>query len=129
MTTHADARLQRPAGRVQRLGSRLRKLAVSIQSWTIVRGNRRAVAMLSGLDDYLLRDIGLTRQDVTSALAEPFFQDASWRLAERALEARECERAQAREAFREARLMRASTSVNRSDAQGANEAPHERHAA
>ncbi|MBV9635787.1 MAG: DUF1127 domain-containing protein [Methylobacteriaceae bacterium] len=129
MTIHADARLQQRAGRVQHLGSLLRRLAVAIQTWAVMRGNRRTVAMLSGLDDYLLRDIGLTRQDVASALAEPFFQDASWRLAERALEARECDRAQAREALREARLMRASSSVNSSDARPANEAPHTRHAA
>jgi uncharacterized protein YjiS (DUF1127 family) len=47
--------------------------------------NRRAVARLSDLDDRLLRDIGVTRDDVRACLAEPYHVDPSRRLALRRL--------------------------------------------
>ena len=37
--------------------------------------HRRDLAFLAGLDDRLLRDIGLTRSDVRFALSEPFWRD------------------------------------------------------
>jgi uncharacterized protein YjiS (DUF1127 family) len=39
--------------------------------------NRRQVIALSDLDDHLLRDIGLERADVLSALAQPRHRDPS----------------------------------------------------
>lgn len=53
--------------------------------WTAMI-NRRAVMRLSELDDRLLRDIGLTRNDVRSSLAEPWHVDPSQRLSLRRLE-------------------------------------------
>ena len=39
--------------------------------------NRRQIAVLSQVDDYLLRDIGLQRTDVRTALAQPLHRDPS----------------------------------------------------
>lgn len=44
--------------------------------------NRRAAMDLAGLDDRQLRDIGLTRRDVTGALDLPFDRDPTLHLAE-----------------------------------------------
>ena len=46
--------------------------------------HRRGIATLADQDDYLLTDIGLTRNDVRDAMAEPFWRDPSetlWRRA------------------------------------------------
>lgn len=59
---------------------------------------RRAVRSLASLDDHMLRDIGLTRFDVDAALVEPALTDGTLILAERAREARQHQRATAREA-------------------------------
>ena len=45
-------------------------------------GNRRAVHLITELDDRMLADIGLSRGDVTSALAQPIWVDPSRDLAE-----------------------------------------------
>jgi len=45
-------------------------------------GNRRAVRGMTLLDDRLLADIGLSRSDVASALAQPVWVDPSRDLAE-----------------------------------------------
>jgi len=37
--------------------------------------NRRHVVALGELDDHLLRDIGLERADILSALAQPHYRD------------------------------------------------------
>jgi uncharacterized protein YjiS (DUF1127 family) len=58
---------------------------------------RRVVGQLGALDDYMLRDIGITRFDVTSVMAEPMFRDPTKKLAERADETRRAHRAAARE--------------------------------
>ena len=60
--------------------------------------HRRVVHSLASLDDHMLRDIGLTRFDVDSALVEPAFSDATLVLAERAGSLRHHQRAMAREA-------------------------------
>ncbi|MFC4171529.1 DUF1127 domain-containing protein [Microvirga sp. GCM10011540] len=39
--------------------------------------NRRQVAALGELDNHLLRDIGLERTDILSALAQPGYRDPS----------------------------------------------------
>ncbi len=58
---------------------------------------RRLVGRLGELDDRLLADIGITRQDVASALAESIFVDPSEKLAARAHEAKLARRATARD--------------------------------
>lgn len=45
-------------------------------------GNRRAVRQMTLFDDRLLADIGLFRNDVTSALAQPIWVDPSRNLVE-----------------------------------------------
>jgi uncharacterized protein YjiS (DUF1127 family) len=40
--------------------------------------HRREIKHLAELDDWMLRDIGLTRSDVSSALAEPLLRNPSW---------------------------------------------------
>lgn len=59
--------------------------------------NRRDVEVLLEFDDRMLADIGLTRTDVTSALASPSDVDPSRRLRVIAVERRAAYRAQARE--------------------------------
>lgn len=46
----------------------LRKLAAALK-------NRRDAAMLAGMDERMLRDIGLTRSDLRDAYAEPLWRD------------------------------------------------------
>jgi uncharacterized protein YjiS (DUF1127 family) len=64
--------------------------------------HRRAVRDLWRLDDHMLRDIGLTRGDVASALASPMGTDPTTRLRILAVERRAAHRAQRREAIAEA---------------------------
>jgi uncharacterized protein YjiS (DUF1127 family) len=40
--------------------------------------NRRALRRLRGLDDYLLADIGITRDDLEEVLRMPLTLDPSW---------------------------------------------------
>lgn len=40
--------------------------------------HRREIMHLAELDDRMLKDIGLMRNDVDSALAEPLFHNPSW---------------------------------------------------
>ena len=60
---------------------------------------RREIGQLGELGDHMLADIGLTRQDLASALAEPLFVDASEVLAERARATHAGQRASALEAI------------------------------
>jgi len=50
--------------------------------------NRRSVNVLAEMDDRMLRDIGLTRGDVDSALAQPWHKDPSRMLTVRRIENR-----------------------------------------
>ena len=52
------------------------------------RRNRRDAAMLAGLDRRMLADIGISRSDVRDAFSEPFWQDPTALLRERALDRR-----------------------------------------
>jgi uncharacterized protein YjiS (DUF1127 family) len=52
------------------------------------RRHRREAGRLAGLDRRMLADIGLTRSDVADAFSEPFWQDPTALLAERAIERR-----------------------------------------
>lgn len=60
-------------------------------------GRRRLVYHLASLDDYLLRDMGITRQDVASVLADPGLDDPTVALAARARDSRRGKRASALE--------------------------------
>jgi uncharacterized protein YjiS (DUF1127 family) len=53
-----------------------------------VRRHRREAAMLAGVDGRMLADIGITRSDVRDAFSEPFWEDPTALLRERALERR-----------------------------------------
>ncbi len=60
--------------------NRMTRVLARIGAWYVAWRNRRAVAGLLGLDEYLLRDIGLTRSDVSGALAVRATEDPSERL-------------------------------------------------
>ncbi len=53
-----------------------------------VRRHRREAHVLAGLDRHMLTDIGITRSDVRDAFSEPFWDDPTALLRERALERR-----------------------------------------
>jgi uncharacterized protein YjiS (DUF1127 family) len=50
--------------------------------------NRRVASQLAGLDRHMLADIGITRADVRDAFSEPFWEDPTALLRERAIERR-----------------------------------------
>lgn len=50
--------------------------------------HRREAAKLAGLDRRMLADIGITRSDLSDAFSEPFWDDPTALLRERALERR-----------------------------------------
>jgi uncharacterized protein YjiS (DUF1127 family) len=50
--------------------------------------NRREARKLAGLDRRMLADIGITRADVNDAFSEPFWEDPTALLRERAIERR-----------------------------------------
>jgi uncharacterized protein YjiS (DUF1127 family) len=73
----------------------LGKVGDMLRAWQ----NRRQVARLLEWDQTMLRDIGLTRGDVYSAMASPLGDDPSDRLDRFARERRSAERARAAEYF------------------------------
>lgn len=64
-------------------GKSLSYLAGTLSRVARAVNHRRAIRELAHLDTRGLKDIGLTRADVTGALAAPWFQDPSRILAER----------------------------------------------
>jgi len=52
------------------------------------RRNRREAVKLAGLDRRMLADIGISRADVRDAFSEPFWEDPTALLRERAIERR-----------------------------------------
>ena len=69
---------QAPAGLIANL---LHDTRAALRSWN----NRRKLAKLADLDDRLLADIGLTREDVSWSLGLPFTIDPAFELQRRAL--------------------------------------------
>lgn len=71
----------------------LARVLASLSSLKTVWDRRRLVGQMASLDDHMLRDIGLTRFDIDSVLADPAMTDPTWRLSLRAREARSNQRA------------------------------------
>ena len=63
------------------LTSLLQAVRSALQAWN----SRRKLATLSDMDDHLLLDIGLDREDVRVALDLPFMQDPGIELQRRAV--------------------------------------------
>jgi uncharacterized protein YjiS (DUF1127 family) len=63
-------------------------LAMPLRRLAQAYRNRSSAAVLAGLDDRMLADIGLTRSDVRDAFAEPLWNDPTYLLRARALERR-----------------------------------------
>jgi uncharacterized protein YjiS (DUF1127 family) len=63
-------------------------LVVRARQFALLVKNRRDATMLSGLDDRMLADIGLTRGDLRDAYSEPVWSDPTAILVSRAHERR-----------------------------------------
>ena len=67
-------------------------LVALVASWakrfSRARQNRRQATVLAGLDRHMLADIGITRADLLDAFSEPFWDDPTALLRERAIERR-----------------------------------------
>jgi uncharacterized protein YjiS (DUF1127 family) len=63
-------------------------LVALVASWlkrfSRARQNRRQATVLAGLDRHMLADIGITRADLRDAFSEPFWDDPTALLRERA---------------------------------------------
>lgn len=80
-----------------RIGLATRVGAMAFTLWRAYRG-RRALRTLIEADDRMLRDIGVTRDDVRWALDAPATQDPTTYLRLRAVSRRAAERSELREA-------------------------------
>ena len=59
-----------------------------LKEFARARRHRRDAAKLVGLDRRMLNDIGITRADLRDAFSEPFWEDPTALLRERAIERR-----------------------------------------
>jgi hypothetical protein len=75
----------------------VRPVVGSLRNILVAMKNRREVANLVYADPAMLRDLGLTPMDVSSALAEPIWRDPSARLLIWSIERRAAARAAARD--------------------------------
>lgn len=66
---------------------------------TALINRRRAAIALDGMDARMLKDIGLTPEDLRSAFAEPIWNDPTRRMAVIAVERRSAQRERAKEAL------------------------------
>jgi uncharacterized protein YjiS (DUF1127 family) len=77
------------AGILARASASLLALVTSwLKALAQARRHRRQASLLAGLDRRMLADIGITRSDVRDAFSEPFWEDPSALLHERAIERR-----------------------------------------
>jgi uncharacterized protein YjiS (DUF1127 family) len=63
-------------------------VAYWLKQFARARRHRREVRVLAGLDHRMLADIGITRSDLRDAFSEPFWDDPTALLRERAIERR-----------------------------------------
>ncbi|SHO64209.1 protein of unknown function [Pseudoxanthobacter soli DSM 19599] len=98
-----------PSSRLSRLGSSavggLRVVAKAIAAFLEAARNRREARALLTMDDCMLRDIGITRGDVHSALASAPRRDPTARLRILAVERRAAAKAALRERYPDAGLL------------------------
>lgn len=80
-----------------RSGSLWAKMRAWVRAVESTWARRKIMHELVCLDDHLLRDMGITRQDLESTMADPALGDPTLRLAARAREARCGRRASAME--------------------------------
>jgi uncharacterized protein YjiS (DUF1127 family) len=73
---------------IRAFASLLAFLTYWIKELARARRHRREANVLAGLDRRMLADIGITRADVRDAFSEPFWDDPTTLLRERALERR-----------------------------------------
>ena len=66
------------------LDSAIGRLWFGVRQFYRAMKHRRDIAALADQDDYLLADIGLTRDDVRNAVAQPFWRDPTETLRRRA---------------------------------------------
>lgn len=73
---------------VRGLATILAPVGVFLKAVARARHNRTQARALAGLDGRMLADMGITRADVQDAFSEPFWEDPTALLRERALERR-----------------------------------------
>jgi uncharacterized protein YjiS (DUF1127 family) len=73
---------------VRGLASVLAVVTYWLKAFGRAQRNRRVASQLAGLDRHMLADIGITRADVRDAFSEPFWEDPTALLKERAIERR-----------------------------------------
>jgi uncharacterized protein YjiS (DUF1127 family) len=78
-----------PAARPPLFAALAARLAGYFRNLAFALKNRRDAAMLAGMDEHMLRDIGLTRSDLRDAYAEPLWRDPTDILAARVKDRRQ----------------------------------------
>jgi uncharacterized protein YjiS (DUF1127 family) len=86
MTTFSQSRTRSQLA--QMVNAIAGSLVVRARQLALIVKNRRDATMLSGLDDRMLADIGLTRGDLRDAYSEPVWSDPTAILVSRAHERR-----------------------------------------
>ena len=69
------ARLSAPIRLVFGIGRALAALTRRARHLVVALKHRRTLARVADLDDHLIADIGLTREDLDARLNEPFWRD------------------------------------------------------
>jgi uncharacterized protein YjiS (DUF1127 family) len=88
MTAHAETRKTAAPLLVETIVNVATVLVIAARKVAQGIRNRREAALLAGLDDRMLSDIGLTRGDLRDAFSEPLWRDPSAVLVNRAEERR-----------------------------------------
>lgn len=92
MSIHGENRTLTMTGLGTGLADIVHRAGITIQSLLMCFQRRNMVNQLLGLDDHMLRDMGLSRSDVVDAASEPIWRDPSRLLKVRAVERRTLER-------------------------------------